>query len=209
MNTKKIWLSALIFGIFATGVFYVAVMKKDEPAPTSAPASNEAPQEEMESKDTEKAEAEKKDNEKATASEDPETEKNEMLPVKEGKRAISVQIDEVNGVSGFVSPGAYVDLVTIVRPPEESGENPNPELHEAATLLLQNVRVLAVGHAADTKEETARYRTVTLEVNPEEGLALGFATKGEFYLMLREEGDNGKKKDNLHYHEEQLHKGVF
>ena len=81
--------------------------------------------------------------------------------------------------------------------------------HDAATLLLQNVKVLAIGHAADDEETMKRYQMVTIEVTSIEGLTLSFATKYDLHLLLREEGDTEIEPDHTHVHEDELHKGVF
>nr|WP_285853145.1 Flp pilus assembly protein CpaB [Sporosarcina luteola] len=128
-----------------------------------------------------------------------------MLPIPEGKRAITIAVTDVQGVAGFIEPGAHVDIVAILVVPEEQKETQ----HDAATLLLQDVKVLAIGHAADDEETMNRYQMVTIEVTPVEGLTLSFATKYDLHLLLREEGDHEIEPERTHVHEDDLHKGVF
>jgi pilus assembly protein CpaB len=96
-------------------------------------------------------------------------------------RAVSVKVDEVIGVAGFVLPGTRVDvLVTLT---------PSADRDEAATrVILQNVQALASGQTiqrnANGEPQTAT--VITLLVTPEqaEKLTLG-ATEGQIQLALR------------------------
>lgn len=128
-----------------------------------------------------------------------------MIPVSEGKRAITIAMTDVQGIAGFVTPGSYVDVIAVMEGPEEKEE----AQHDSATLLLQNVKILAVGHSADDEETMKRYQMVTVEVTPKEGLTLGFSTRYELYLMLRQDGDDKIEPAHTHIHEDELHEGVF
>lgn len=143
--------------------------------------------------------------EMATAAPEEEDFQNERLPISEGKRAMTIAVADDQGVAGFIKQGSFVDVVTIMTAPEDSKK----EQHDAATLLLQNVKVLAVGHAADDEETNKRYQMVTIEVSPEQGLILSFATQYDLHLLLRQEGDDVLESDKTHVHEDDLHKGVF
>ncbi|MGB5944464.1 hypothetical protein, partial [Paenisporosarcina sp.] len=61
----------------------------------------------------------------------------------------------------------------------------------------------------DDEETKNRYQMVTVEVTPKEGLILGFSTRYELYLMLRQDGDDLIEPDHTHIHEDELHEGVF
>ena len=128
-----------------------------------------------------------------------------MIPVSEGKRAITIATTDVQGIAGFVTPGSYVDVIAVMQGPEEKEE----AQHDSATLLLQNVKILAIGHSADDEETMKRYQMVTVEVTPKEGLILGFSTRYELYLMLRQDGDDKIEPAHTHIHEDELHEGVF
>jgi pilus assembly protein CpaB len=91
----------------------------------------------------------------------------------------------------------------------EGPEEKEEAQHDSATLLLQNVKILAIGHSADDEETTKRYQMVTVEVTPKEGLILGFSTRYELYLMLRQDGDDKIEPAHTHIHEDELHEGVF
>lgn len=96
------------------------------------------------------------------------------LPVRlaPGKRAISIQIDRVKGISGLLEPGDRVDVLAI--PPRNGSE-----LAQAAT-ILRGIRVLAVGAALETTSATPspdyqNSTTVTLEVTPKQADLLAAA----------------------------------
>lgn len=187
MSLKKVWIAALIFGLIATGIFYFYIISKNQKEEVPPVEPNE------EVETTEQTESE-----------------NTIIPISEGNRAMSLQVSVVQGVSGFIKPGSYVDVIAILDPSEEEFAYTAGQ-HDAATLLLQNIKVLAIGHSADTQEEAKRYETVTLEVTPKEGLYLGFAARNEnqIYLTLRTEGDTSVEPEATHIHEDDLHEGVF
>jgi len=96
------------------------------------------------------------------------------LPVRlaPGKRAVSIQIDKVKGISGMIQPGDRVDIIAI--PPRGGNELP-----QAAT-ILRGMRVLAVGSTMETSSATpspdeANSSTVTLEVTPHQADLLASA----------------------------------
>lgn len=191
MTTKKIWLLAMVFGIIAAGMMFL-VIKENQKQPVQQP--------------TPKVSEAKEDDDKEAVEEEVEEELgNEMIPVTKGNRAMTIPVTDVQGVAGFIEPGSHVDVVVNLTVPEEQ----EGLQHDAATLLLQNVKVLAIGHSADDEETMNRYQMVTIEVTPVEGLTLSFAAKYDLHLLLREEGDNEIEPDRTHVHEDDLHKGVF
>ncbi len=103
------------------------------------------------------------------------------LPVliAEGMRAVSVKVDEVVGVSGFVLPGTRVDVLLTMN--ASSGE-PTTEV------LLQKVRTLAAGQSVQ-RDRDGKPRTVpviTLLVTPEQAETLALASnQGRIQLALR------------------------
>lgn len=203
MKLKKIWTWAIIFGLLASITLYYSVFTKYSSGNAETASSTSSNEE-----NTEPSES-NSENDEANEEEVEETSEeviNQMLPISEGKRAISIEVSDVQGVSGFIKPGSYVDLVAVITPPEEAIQQGQ---HEAAQLLLQNVKVLAVAHAADNAEEAKRYTSVTLEVTPQEGLYVGFATKNELYLMLRGPDDDTLEPEHTHVHEDELHEGVY
>ncbi|MFT5728444.1 MAG: pilus assembly protein CpaB [Desulforhopalus sp.] len=98
------------------------------------------------------------------------------------KRAISVKVDQVIGVAGFIQPGQMVDvLVSIGSDKEKAGF--------ITKTVLQNVLILATGtqiqESADKKKDK-KVGVVTLEVTPDESENLALAvSKGRIVLALR------------------------
>jgi len=92
-------------------------------------------------------------------------------------RAVSVRVNDVIGVGGFLQPGNYVDVVSAYREGQSS---------ESET-IVQNVKVLAVDQTASSdKNEPAIVRAVTLEVTPEDAEKLVLAEhRGVIQLALR------------------------
>jgi pilus assembly protein CpaB len=98
--------------------------------------------------------------------------------VSEKMRAVTVRVDDVIGVAGFLLPGNRVDVLAARR---ESG-------HRAvAETILRDVKVLAVDQTAATeKNEPVIVRAVTLEVNPQQAEVLVKSKEeGSIQLTLR------------------------
>lgn len=101
-------------------------------------------------------------------------------------RAVSVKVDSVIGVAGFVKPGARVDVLATMRRVDQQKALPY------AKAILQDVKVLAI----DQKLEEARngeaqlVSVVTLEVKPDQAQKLIYsAHEGRLQLALRTPGD--------------------
>lgn len=97
-----------------------------------------------------------------------------------GKRAMSVAVNEVIGVAGFVKPGDFVDILGTFDE-EFAGR-------DLTATILQNVQVLAISQDMETKEnEKARVSTtVTLAVRPDEAEKLTLAEeRGHLRMALR------------------------
>jgi len=100
--------------------------------------------------------------------------------IEPGTRAISVQVNEISGVSGFIQPGTRVDvLFTRVF---SNGD-------AATTTILQNVKVIAYGRQIDPAarlDPTTRPTVATLLVTQEEAEKLVLAgQRGRIQLALR------------------------
>jgi pilus assembly protein CpaB len=103
------------------------------------------------------------------------------IVIEPGKRAVSVEVDEVVGVAGFVLPGARVDVVVTL---DQGNFQENP----VARIVLQGIPVLASGQelqvSADGQPQTVT--VITLQVDPEQAEVLILsATKGHIQLALR------------------------
>lgn len=105
--------------------------------------------------------------------------------IPEGKRAVSVKVDEVVGVAGFVLPGTRVDVLVTLDPETEGEDSKQPA---TTRVILQNVQVIASGQKIE-KDEEGKPQTVTvitLLVTPEESEKLTLAaTEGQIQLALR------------------------
>ena len=201
MKTKKLWIWSFIFGILATAVFYFVINTKVKPQ-SSVPTTAQV-KETSEKKDASDQQKNNIETTKDTKKENKDW-KNELLPIADGKRAISLTIADNQGIAGFIRPGSYVDVIAILKKLDSS----NSKQYDAGKLLLQNVKVLAIGHDADDEATAKKYKLVTFEVSPNDGLMLGFATKYDLYLMLRKDGD-AKIETNTHILEDDLYKGVY
>lgn len=99
-----------------------------------------------------------------------------------GLRAVSVRVNEVIGVAGYVLPGTRVDVVATVSPSGNATDM-------TTKVILTNVQVLAAGTKIDRetdKNKPQPVSVVTLLVNPEEAERLTLAsTEGKIQLALR------------------------
>src|SRR6266511_6361574 len=110
--------------------------------------------------------------------------------IPEGYRAMTVKVDDVVGVSGFIMPGSFVDIVAIVLPPaKQGGEATGP----ISKIVLQNIKVLASGPKIDSPEnqrEPSSVKAVTLQVTPEQAEKLVLAAnEGKLQLVMRNYSD--------------------
>jgi pilus assembly protein CpaB len=102
--------------------------------------------------------------------------------IPEGMRAVSVRVNEVIGVAGYVLPGSRVDVITTVSPTNK------PE-DATSKVVLANVLTLTSGTRLeqDQKEgKPVQVTVVTLAVSPEQAERLALAsTEGKIQLALR------------------------
>jgi pilus assembly protein CpaB len=124
--------------------------------------------------------------------------------IAEGKRAITVKVNEVVGVAGFALPGNHVDIM--VNTNDEQGRT-NDRERMISKIVLERILVLAVAQEAsrdDTKPKVVN--AVTLEVTPEEAEKIDLARSvGNLSLVLRNQVDTEdvqtsgiRKKELLH-----------
>jgi pilus assembly protein CpaB len=102
--------------------------------------------------------------------------------IADGMRAVTIRVNDVEGVAGFVLPGDRVD-VALTRQGDKSASTTD--------VVLQSVKVLAIDQTADERaDKPAIARAVTLEVdtNSAQKLALASAV-GSLSLMLRRAGE--------------------
>jgi pilus assembly protein CpaB len=115
----------------------------------------------------------------------------EALP--EGKRAITIEIDELNSIAQLVRVGNRLDLMLIVSDNSEGGSG-----QQQVLLLLPKVKIIATGQiitraapAEGPQPAVAqRYSNVTFEVTPEEAARIALAqTMGKIRAVLRSDED--------------------
>ena len=106
--------------------------------------------------------------------------------IPEGMRAISVRVNEVVGVAGFVLPGTRVDVLVAV---DDDGDQSGKKEAMART-VVSNVQVLTAGTRYDQEEskdgKAVKSTVVTLAVHPADGERIALAsTEGQIALVLR------------------------
>jgi pilus assembly protein CpaB len=111
--------------------------------------------------------------------------------IPEGMRAVSVQVNEVIGVAGFVLPGTMVDVLVTGSVGRRGGGT------SITRTILEDIRVLAAGQKIEQDKEgkPQTVPVVTLLVTPQEANELTMAsTEGKIQLALRNTLD-AKKVD--------------
>ena len=107
--------------------------------------------------------------------------------ISEGKRAITVRVNDVIGVAGFALPGNYVDIIVNT---QKDGERVNHD-QNISKIVLEKILVLAVAQEVSRDETRPRVvNAVTLEVTPEEAEKIDLARSvGSLSLVLRNQVD--------------------
>ena len=105
--------------------------------------------------------------------------------LQEGNRAVTVRVDDVRGVAGFILPGDFVDVVLIQA---DVGPGRRENFSE---ILLQHVKVLAIDQlASERQEQPTVAKAVTIEVTPDQAQKVLLATNiGKLSLILRQPGE--------------------
>lgn len=106
--------------------------------------------------------------------------------ITEGKRAITVRVNDVIGVAGFALPGNHVDIV--VNTQLDGGGQGDKQISK---IVLENILVLAVAQEANRDETKPKVvNAVTLEVTPEQAEKIDLARSvGQLSLVLRNQVD--------------------
>jgi pilus assembly protein CpaB len=99
--------------------------------------------------------------------------------IEPGMRAVTVPVDDVKGVAGFISPGDFVDIV-LTRTEGKAGP--------VSDVILQHVKVLAIDQTSDEHQDVPKIaKLVTLEVSQEHALKILLAVNvGKLSLILRQ-----------------------
>ena len=106
--------------------------------------------------------------------------------IAEGKRAITVRVNEVIAVAGFVFPGSYVDVLVNIK---------NSNGKDFSKTVLSKVKILAVAQETETDTKKPKIvNAVTLELTPKESELLDVArSSGNLSLSLRNEFDQSSE----------------
>lgn len=112
--------------------------------------------------------------------------------IPEGYRAMTVKVDDVVGISGFIMPGTLVDVVVVITPTDNGSQDP------ISKIVLQSIKVLANGQNIDKPEserEPNSVKAVTLLVTPEQAEKLALAaSEGKLQLVMRNSIDEGDEQ---------------
>ena len=131
--------------------------------------------------------------------------------VPEGMRAVTVAVDEVSGVAGFLKRGDYVDVISYTSTSfdmkaaaqapagnDQTTESPQGTTSQSTTVIAaQNVLVAAIGTSLSSTTNTADaaavgYNSVTLILTPEDAMRVVQGSRsGALILVLRASGDHG------------------
>ena len=108
--------------------------------------------------------------------------------IPDGMRAVSVRVNEVIGVAGYVLPGTRVDVLATANPTGNTQD-------VTSKVILSNVQVLTAGTRMEQDQEKGKpmaVTVVTLLVYPEQSERLALAsTEGKIQLALRNPLDQG------------------
>ncbi len=107
----------------------------------------------------------------------------------EGKRAITVRVNDVVGVAGFALPGNYVDVIVNTQEPEAKNTDPQQSISK---IVLEKILVLAVAQQVSRDDTQPKVvNAVTLEVTPDQAEKLDLARSvGSLSLVLRNQIDD-------------------
>ncbi|PWM45992.1 MAG: Flp pilus assembly protein CpaB [Clostridiales bacterium] len=119
--------------------------------------------------------------------------------IPEKMRAISIAVDDISGVSGFIKQGDYVDIIasitTAYLPDGTKKENPS----NFTAVIAENILVAALDKSLSPKTEissttpTPTYSTITLIVSPQDAMKIIQSYKnGQITVSLRAVGDHSE-----------------
>ena len=140
-----------------------------------------------------------------------ETDSGLSYVVPEGMRAVTVAVDEVSGVAGFLQRGDYVDVISYTStsyemPTADQAQTGTTETTDPAqnavsqsttVIAAQNILVAAIGRSlssstGSTEDQSAiGYNSVTLILSPEDAMrVIQGSRSGSLILILRASGDH-------------------
>ena len=114
--------------------------------------------------------------------------------IEDKMRALSVKVDDVIGVAGFIKPGARVDVVATLRRIDQKSKLPYSKV------IMQDLRVLAIDQTLEqvgNDGDAELVSVVTLEVDPQQAEKLTYIShEARLQLALRNPGDHEHVKTN-------------
>lgn len=110
--------------------------------------------------------------------------------IADGRRAITVRVNDVIGVAGFALPGNYVDIIVSTQQDKASDKGSSKD-ESISKIVLEKILVLAVAQEVGRDETKPKVvNAVTLEVTPEQAEKLDLARSvGTLSLVLRNQVD--------------------
>ncbi len=110
------------------------------------------------------------------------------LLIPAGRRAISIKVNEVTGISGFIAPGSHVDVLLSVGGRKDEEQGPRTRT------VLQDVEVLAIAQNIEQKDnKPIVVNTVTLNVAPRDAERLTLAShEGSLQMVMRNDRDTAR-----------------
>jgi len=111
----------------------------------------------------------------------------ELTP--DGKRAVTITVDNISTIAGLLRPGNYVDVFALISPPANKNTRVSPVAGQLVP-IGQCIQVLAVGSevifSPGKQPGSAGAGTVTLALTPQEAILYAFVQEhGKFKLILR------------------------
>ncbi|MDB5932054.1 MAG: Flp pilus assembly protein CpaB [Polaromonas sp.] len=113
--------------------------------------------------------------------------------LKNGRRALTIEVDEISSISGLLRPGDRIDLMLTAKAPETGSVAADAK--EFTFPMLSNVEILATGQAQKAKPAAGAvaaqgFSHITLDVTPQEGTRIIAAkAAGRLTAVLRSPGD--------------------
>jgi len=113
----------------------------------------------------------------------------------EGKRAVTVAVDNLPSIASLLKPGDYVDIFALIALPRKAAAQTKEESDPRLVPLFQGAQVLAIGNEllaskSKAKETSAAAQTVTFALTPQEAALLSFVQEhGKIKLALRSAQD--------------------
>lgn len=123
----------------------------------------------------------------------PDKKNNMSYVIPKGMRAVTISVNEIIGVGGFVNPGDFVDIIVTFQEKDKQKNGVTTYYPQYTKVLFQNVQVLGVGqNMAETSNGAALTASVTLALNLADAEKLVLSEEsGTLRLALRPNMEDG------------------